>query len=324
MTFRITFFCLMLLGTLSVLAQKTGNQNTSESKNETNIESEIDSLEFAHEEIYSPADELYKNLWSSTNIKYPGINFVERNDTLVIALVGQDDKPYVHPHPGKVISKFGPRSGRMHTGTDIKLQSGDSVLCAFDGKVRLAKRFSGYGNLVLVRHNNGLETIYAHLKKINVKVGDQVYAGDLIGLGGRTGRATTDHLHFETRIFGEPFDSQKYIDFENQILKVDQVYYKNKQVTTTLDRIKPDIPSYTPLAQVDAKQTTPSSATVQNTASDKSVTDVVSDGVKHIIKKGDNLWNISQRYNTTIKNICEANKISPRQTLDVGSALIIR
>lgn len=323
MTFRFTFFCLMLLGPLSVLAQKTGNLNTSENKNEPDVESEIDSLEFAHEEIYSPAEELYKNLWSSTNIKYPGINFVERNDTLVIALVGPDDKPYVHPHPGNVISKFGPRSGRMHTGTDIKLHSGDSVLCAFDGKVRLAKRFSGYGNLVLVRHNNGLETIYAHLKKINVKVGDQVYAGDLIGLGGRTGRATTDHLHFETRIFGEPFDSQKYIDFENQILKVDHVYYKNKQVTTTLDRIKPDLPTYTPLAQAETKQST-QKVSGQNTSSEKTVASSGGDEVKHIIKKGDNLWNISQRYHTTIKNICDANKISPRQTLRVGTALIIR
>ncbi len=323
MTFRITFFCLMMLGTLSVQAQKTGNQNTSENKNDTNIESEIDSLEFAHEEIYSPADELYKNLWSSTNIKYPGINFIERNDTLIIALVGVEDKPYVHPHPGKVISKFGPRSGRMHTGTDIKLQSGDPVLCAFDGKVRLAKRFSGYGNLVLVRHNNGLETIYAHLKSISVKVGDQVNAGDLIGLGGRTGRATTDHLHFETRIFGEPFDSEKYIDFENQILKVDQVYFKNKQVTTTLDRIKADLPPYSPIAKTEVKDTDRQVKT-NNPVQEKQSSNGGKDEIKHIIKKGDNLWNISQRYNTTVKNICDANKISPRQTLHVGSALIIR
>lgn len=323
MTFRITIFCLMLLGSFSVLAQKTGNLKTSESKNDPNIESKIDSLEIAHEEIYSPAEELYKNLWSSTNIKYPGIDFIERNDTLIIALVGVDDKPYVHPHPGKVISKYGPRSGRMHTGTDIKLHSGDSVLCVFDGKVRLAKRFSGYGNLVLVRHNNGLETIYAHLKNISVKVGDQVSAGDLIGLGGRTGRATTDHLHFETRIFGEPFDSEKYIDFENQILRVDQVYFKNKQVTTTLDRIKPDLPPYSPIAQAEVKeadlQVKPSNSTQEKQNSNGGTEEV-----KHIIKKGDNLWNISQRYNTTIKKICDANKISPKQTLHVGSALIIR
>jgi LysM repeat protein len=322
MTFRIFILSMLLLGAVSVLAQKTNTLIPTEN-DEIKIEDEIDSLEIAHEEIFSPADELYKNLWNCTNIKYPGINFIDRNDTLIIALIGIDDKPYVHPHPGKVISKYGPRSGRMHTGTDIKLQSGDPVLCAFDGKVRLAKRFSGYGNLVLVRHNNGLETIYAHLKSISVKVGDQVSAGELIGLGGRTGRATTDHLHFETRIFGEPFDSEKYIDFESQILKVDQVYYKNKLVTTTLDRLKPDILLNTPIAQtainndkklVESKSSTPDKATTATNA----------ESVKHVIKKGDNLWNISQRYNTTVKSICEANKISPRQTLRVGTALIIR
>jgi hypothetical protein len=188
----------------------------------------------------------------------------------------------------------------MHTGTDIRLNAGDTVRSAFDGRVRLAKRFNGYGNLVLVRHSNGLETIYAHLSKICVKVNDTVKAGDLVGLGGRTGRATCNHLHFETRLFGEPFDSGKYIDLETFALKSDKVYYKNKQFVTDLNNFK-SMP-LKPAGQLLASSGGAS---------------------KHVIKKGDNLWTIAKSYNTTVKRLCTANKITASKTLKVGSVLRI-
>ena len=89
------------------------------------------------------------------------------------------------------------------------------------GKVRISKRFKGYGNAVVVRHYNGLETVYAHLNKLCVKVDDEVKAGDLVGLGGRTGRATADHLHFETRFLEQPINPMTFIDFDNFTLKKD-------------------------------------------------------------------------------------------------------
>lgn len=252
-----------------------------------------------------PSDLLYKHQWNTTDIRYQNCTFVGKNDTVSIGLIGDSDTPYVHPYKGKVISKFGIRSGRMHTGIDIKLNLGDSVLCAFDGQVRLAKRFSGYGNMVVVRHHNGLETLYAHLQSIDVKVGDVLKAGDLIGKGGRTGRATTEHLHFETRIFGEPFNSEKYIDFANCILKCDSLYYKNKQVVTSIDRIKSN-EVVTPTQMV--AKAVPASA----------------DPVQHIIQKGDTLWQLSKLYNTSIEKICGLNNILPNQTLRVGMVLNIR
>ena len=220
---------------------------------------------------------------------------------MVFTLVGPGESGYFHPYKGKVISKFGPRSGRMHTGTDVKLKNGDTVYCAFDGKVRLARSFSGYGKMVLVRHKNGLETIYGHLKAINVKVNDTIKAGDVIGLGGRTGRATTDHLHFETRIFGDPFDSNKYIDFETFTLRSDYIYYKNKKIAIDLDELK------------DSK----TSSQNQNLASD-------SEGGKHVIRRGDNLSSIARMYNTTVKSLCAVNNITTQTVLRVGSILIIR
>ncbi len=256
-------------------------------------ELEVDSLKSCDETIY-------KNIWNSTQIKYPANTLPDKNDTITISLFNSSDTSFVMPVHGEILSKFGMRHGRMHTGTDIRLHSGDTVRCAFDGRVRLAKKFNGYGNLVLVRHENGLETIYAHLKAIKVKVNDTIKAGDLIGLGGRTGRATCDHLHFETRLFGEPFDSNKYIDYETFALKTDKVYYKNKQFEIDVNnfRKKPDRENKLLLASAGGNS-------------------------KYVIRKGDNLWMIAKRHNTTVKKICAANKITAQKTLKVGSVLRI-
>ena len=257
-------------------------------------ELEIDSLKTSDETIY-------KNIWNSTQIKYPANTLPNKNDTIVISLLSAGDSPFVMPVKGQILSKFGIRHRRMHTGTDIRLNSGDTVRCAFDGRVRLAKKFNGYGNLVLVRHSNGLETIYAHLKTIKVKVNDTIKAGDLIGLGGRTGRATCNHLHFETRLFGEPFDPNKYIDYNTFALQADKIFYKNKQFVTDLAdlRDKPAPENKLLLASGGVN------------------------GSKHVIRKGDNLWTIAKKYNTTVKKLCTANKITAQKTLKVGSVIRI-
>lgn len=256
-------------------------------------ELEVDSLRTTDETIY-------KNIWNSTQIRYPANTLPDKRDTVVISINGLNDNSYVHPYKGKVISKYGPRRGRMHTGIDIKLNSGDTVLCAFDGRVRLAKRFNGYGNLVLVRHNNGLETIYGHLKSIKVKVNDTIKAGDLIGLGGRTGRATCDHLHFETRLFGEPFNSDKYIDFENYSLRTDKIYYANKRFEIDKNNFK--------------KKPLPSDGSALAATGGKT---------KHVIRKGDTLSAIARKYRTSVTKICNANKITARTTLKIGRVLWI-
>ena len=257
-------------------------------------ELEVDSLKTCDETIY-------KNVWNSTQIKYPANTLPNKNDTITISLLSAGDSPFVMPVKGQILSKFGIRHRRMHTGTDIRLNSGDTVRSAFDGRVRLAKKFNGYGNLVLVRHNNGLETIYAHLKSIKVKVNDTIKAGDLIGLGGRTGRATCNHLHFETRLFGEPFDPNKYIDYNTFTLQADKVFYKNKQFVTNLAdlRDKPAPENKLLLASSGA------------------------DASKHVIRKGDNLSSIARKYNTTVKKLCATNKITAQKTLKVGSVIRI-
>ena len=118
------------------------------------------------------------------------------------------------PYVRAVYSKFGYRRGRRHQGVDLPLPVGTPVKVAFDGRVRAAMYSKGYGNLVVVRHENGLETYYGHLSKRLVEPGDWVHSGDVIGLGGSTGRSTGPHLHFETRYRGFAFDPQWIIDFE--------------------------------------------------------------------------------------------------------------
>ncbi|MBV5315193.1 MAG: peptidoglycan DD-metalloendopeptidase family protein [Prolixibacteraceae bacterium] len=282
------------------LAQQTLPDTLKAKVEISEMDSLLSTIEEIHEDSLKSLDEtLYKNIWNSTQIHYPTNTLPNKTDTIAITFTNQGDRPYFHPYNGKVISKFGPRHGRMHTGTDVKLNSGDTVRCAFDGKVRLAKRFSGYGNLVLVRHNNGLETIYGHLKAIKVKVNDTIKAGDLIGLGGRTGRASCDHLHFETRLFGQAFDSNKYIDFETGMLRTDKIYYANKRFEIDKANFK--------------KKPLPSDGGAL----------AAGGGTKHVIRKGDNLSSIARRYHTSVRKICAANKITAQTTLKIGRVLRI-
>ena len=124
-----------------------------------------------------------------------------------------------YPINGIMTSDFGPRGGRFHYGVDLDLETGDAVSAAFEGMVRISMYHASYGNVVVIRHNNGLETLYAHLSKREVKSGDHVEAGDVIGLGGNTGRSFGSHLHFEVRYLGEPINPNEVIDVKTMQLR---------------------------------------------------------------------------------------------------------
>lgn len=160
-----------------------------------------------------PAQEVY-NHWDTRSIHPYTFNPNDFSDTICLTLVSEGDCGFVHPVAGPVTSKFGYRRYRWHFGTDIDLQTGDNVYNAFDGVVRIAQYSSSYGYVIVVRHYNGLETLYSHLSKMKVQVGQEVEAGHVLGLGGRTGRASGSHLHFEVRYKGWSIDPQLLIDFE--------------------------------------------------------------------------------------------------------------
>lgn len=128
------------------------------------------------------------------------------------------DEDWHYPLPGgKVISPFG--GNRRHGGTDIKTVPGDTIRAAFPGEVILSGPYYAYGNFVIIRHANGLETAYSHNSKNLVRVGKWVLAGEPVAIEGRTGRATTPHLHFETRVKGKAFDSSKIFDHANHTIR---------------------------------------------------------------------------------------------------------
>ena len=173
----------------------------------------------ARENLMFPADELYGE-WTNEWVNPFRGKKVDMPDSCVI-----DCSTFVLPMDSmtRVTSKYGPRRRRMHKGIDLKVQIGDTIRAAFDGKVRI-KNFErrGYGYYLVIRHPNGLETVYGHLSKFLVGVNDIVRAGDPIALGGNTGRSTGSHLHFETRFLGQAINPADIIDFENSIPHQDQ------------------------------------------------------------------------------------------------------
>ena len=208
-------------------------------------------------------------------------------DTARIVLVeSAAGRHYAHPFENVVTSDFGQRRWVWHKGVDIRLAKGDSVrVTLLDGIVRVTKRDKrGYGNVVVVRHTFGLETIYGHLSRVCTNVNTKVKAGDLVGLGGSTGRSTGTHLHFEMRYYGEPFDPNCIIDFGSYTLRSD---------TLVLTRS-----SFAFLAELRKARW-------------------------HTVCKGETLGHIAVRYHTSIKSLCSLNRITPRTSLGIGKKLLV-
>ena len=136
---------------------------------------------------------------------------------------------YASPCKGVITSNFGWRDNRMHKGIDIDLNRGDRVVAAFDGKVRVAKRQGGFGNVVILMHPNGLETVYAHLSKIKVKKGDIILSGQPLGLGGNTGHSSGSHLHFEVHYLGYALNPGTIISFSAHKLYHHSITIKNSK-----------------------------------------------------------------------------------------------
>lgn len=182
------------------------------------------------EQSLFPADDIYPN-WTNASVNSYGN--VSLPDSCVFDLTD-----FAMPTTNtRITDVFGyrPRRRRLHNGLDVKVYIGDTIRSAFSGKVRIVKdqgRRRGYGKYIVIRHDNGLETVYGHLSKQLVKEEQLVKAGEPIGLGGNTGRSTGSHLHFETRFLGVALDPAKMFDFEKQDILADTYTYRKKQTKT--------------------------------------------------------------------------------------------
>jgi LysM repeat protein len=197
---------------------------------------------------------------------------------------------------GQQTSPFGPRWGRMHSGLDLDLETGDPVMAAFEGMVRISQYHPSYGNVVVLRHNNGLETVYAHLSARHVIPGDHLEAGDILGLGGNTGRSYGAHLHFEIRYKGQAIDPNYIIDPKTMSIR-DWYFVLDKS-------------HFGPSA--------PSTATQQGTASDSRSHKF------HVVRNGDSLSSIARKRGTSINKLCSLNKLRATSVIRPGQKLRYR
>lgn len=230
----------------------------------------------------------YFATWDSKNVDPYGYDLKEFKEPVDLKLYDEDKDESWHLPVGsqEINSKYGLRRYRWHHGLDIDLEVGMPIYASFDGVVRIAKyNRGGYGYYVMLRHKNGLETLYGHLKTYYVKEGQEVRAGQLIGLGGNTGRSSGPHLHFETRYQGHSFDPTYIFDFDNGTIRA-------KDFTLTPNHYKRLV------ARLSAKY--------------------------HRIRSGNTLGGLARRYGTSIRRICQLNGISRRTILRVGRSLRVR
>lgn len=230
-------------------------------------------------------------------------------------------KHFCMPTESRVVtSNFGPRWGRTHKGIDIKVYIGDTIRAAFPGKVRMVKyEAAGYGKYVVIRHQNGLETIYGHMSNWLVKEDEVVKAGQPIGLGGNTGRSTGSHLHFETRLCGVALNPALMFDFRNQDV-VDDYYmfrkdrYESESIAANQIRGKVGNGSYT-AAEVRGEKTQ------ANNAKKERIENKNSEIRYHKVAAGETLYSIAKRRKVTVDDLCRLNhltrdiKVRPGQLL---------
>jgi murein DD-endopeptidase MepM/ murein hydrolase activator NlpD len=240
-------------------------------------------LELNEEESLFPADDLYDGEWNKEFVK--AYSNIAIPDSFRIDVTG-----FIMPVQGRVTSPYGPRRRRFHYGTDVKLQTGDTVLAAFDGKVRVKKyERRGYGYYLVLRHPNGLETVYGHLSKFLVEADETVKAGQPIALGGNTGRSYGSHLHFECRFLGQAIDPSKIVDFEN-FCTFDESYVFQKDKSG-----RPTSNKYTATGNGQIKY--------------------------HRIRQGDTLSVIAKKYGVSIDSLCRLNGIKKTTVLRVGRSI---
>jgi murein DD-endopeptidase MepM/ murein hydrolase activator NlpD len=238
--------------------------------------------EFPSLDIYQSWDNEFVNAYANAVIP----------ETYTFDLTG-----FCMPTPNtKINDVFGyrPRRHRAHYGLDIKVNVGDTIRAAFDGKVRIVKNQGrrGYGKYIVIRHDNGLETVYGHLSKQIVKEDQLVRAGDVIGLGGNTGRSTGSHLHFETRFLGVAINPALMFDFEKQDVTADKYTHVFKKQP--------------------AKRTSRSAASTA--AADGK-------GVYYKVKNGDTLSKIASKQGVSVNQLCKLNGITTKTVLRIGQVL---
>ena len=249
---------------------------------------------FSFDTSQAPANQYY-NFWDTVVINPYKRDLKLMDDTIILPLI-TDGCGFHPPAIGDLSSTFGfrrwGRRAKFHFGVDVRMDVGDPVYAAFAGVVRIAKRSADYGYMVLIRHDNGLETLYAHFSQLLSFPGQYVNAGDIIGLAGSTGRSTGPHLHFEVRFKGEKINPNKLVHFPTGSLLSDSLQI-DKSCFKHLYEVK----------AAKLKLKTP----------------------KYIkARKGDTLYKISREYGISVKRLARLNKLTKKSKIKRGRKIRLR
>lgn len=251
---------------------------------------------------------IFEKYWDTEKLfPYKDIEYSSLPKSLVIDLVDSTNGYHTPYKPSPIRSRYGPRRGRAHQGVDLALKTGEPIYATFSGRVRISQyNRGGYGNLVVIRHDNGLETYYGHLSERMVEPNQWVEAGQVIGLGGSTGRSTGPHLHFETRYYGQSFDPERLIDFKSGTL-CRETFLLKRSYFSIYSRASQDFEDEIANEEQDKKEQAEREAMRY-----------------HKIRSGDTLGAIARKYGTTVGNICRLNGIKSTTILRIGRTLRVR
>jgi len=273
---------------------------------------------YAQELTHLEDSTVFKEFWKENVINpYSSIRQEDLPERVTMCLADSLNS-YACPNKVKVFSPFGPRHRRNHMGVDLPYRTGTPAYAAFDGKVRVSMYNKGYGNLVIIRHQNGLETFYAHLSERKVEVGDWVHAGDVIGLGGSTGRSSGPHLHFETRYKGLAFDPQWIIDFESGVLRHSYFVLKRKYLNPNARYYPEDEEEEEIIYSTEEKEQAEAERKKKELEKEKAEMQY------HTVKSGDTLSGLAVKYHTTVRAICRLNGIKETSVLRLGKKLRVK
>ena len=269
----------------------------------------LSEMELIQETYQIPAYSLYDQYWDTENICSRHLTLPFSGNPLRIILVQSNNNPFFFPCAGatSVNNIYGAYKNEFHPGVDLMVKSGSPVKCCFDGVVRMAKIYGDYGRAVVVRHYNGLETVYANLEKIMVKPGQILQSGDIIGASGKSSKTGAEQLHFETRFMNECFNPSIFIDFEYMELK------DNTLILNEADMEMAGKEQYEQKNQEGEKSNERAGET-QNSGQAE----------YHIVKAGETMYRISIQHHVPLAKLLQMNNMKETDVIDIGQKIRVK
>lgn len=305
---------------ISIQSQHRAMQDSSLVSNITdNEELELTEAEMIQETYQIPGYGLYDNYWDTEHICSRRLTIPFGGNSLRIILVQSNNNPFFFPCIGatSVGQAYGvSKSNDFHSGVDIMVKSGSPVRCCFDGVVRMAKQYGDYGRMVVVRHYNGLETVYANLSKVMVKAGQILQAGDVVGASGMAQKTGMEQLHFETRFMNECFNPAMFIDFEYMELKDNTLVLNESDIMYEMQEKQEAVPSKGEAGQGNKQHA--------NTASLAKETQQNGQAEYHIVKAGETMYRISIQHQIPLAKLLQMNNMKETDVIDVGQKIRVK